>query len=93
MISFYFVSHKHSARVLSDHISWKKNRGQNKEQNKLRRFHDEVLEDTLTKIVTWHGQILRMTLEHNLQETFLVKSDNGSPLQNFVDATGVINSS
>jgi len=51
------------------------------------------LEDTLTNRVTWYEQILRMKLEHNLQKTFLVKSDNGSPLQNFVDATGVINNS
>jgi hypothetical protein len=51
------------------------------------------LEDTLTKRVTWYGQILRMKFEHNLEKTFLVKSDNGSPLQNFVDGTGVINSS
>ena len=93
MISFYFVSHKHSARVLSDQFSWKKSKGQNKKQNKLRRFHDEVLEDTLTKRVKWYGQILRMKLEHNLQKTFLVKSHNGSPLQNFVDAKGVINNS
>jgi hypothetical protein len=77
-----YVPYKHSARVLLDQISCKK-----------RRFHDEVLEDTLTKRVTGYGQILRMKLEHNVQKNILVKSDNGSPLQDYVDATGVIKNS
>jgi len=34
-----------------------------------------------------------MKLEHNVQKKFLVKSDNGNPLQNYVGATGVINNS